>query len=334
MGIGLPLGRHTWPPSSGTKAGRRRYTLRTRMRFLLLTALSALPIMGSGGGVPDRYRAWQWERTIQPVPSAPADEQCVVLDADLYAASAPGLRDVRLLQDGREIAYALQESYDERVVHGAGNGDRSVYTTVLRIPLLDKGGLERGTAVLPRHVPVERIELISGVDERAASVPSGVSRGTVRLRLVATPITKLAGAGEVIEDDLEAASPVERTAIGANLQDGARVDVVIHPGTNHFLTALLQMHQRSVCYQPLSSAPLLLLYGNADAPLVRYTYAARYQPRAEALLASLGSARPNASYQPEVITTFTLTRRQRFILATFIAVSAFLLTAMPLLRRR
>ena len=297
------------------------------MRILLLAALSALPVPVSIPHAPPRYRAWQWERTVQPAPSAPADEQCVVLDADLYAASAPGLRDVRLLQDGQEIAYALQESYDERALHTEGDGDRSVYTTVLTVPLSGEGRWEQGAAVLPQHVPVERIDLI---ENAAPALPSGA----IHMRLVVTPNAAAPVVGEVIEVDLAAASPVERTAIGANLQRSARVDLGIDPGEGHYSKALLQMRQRSLCYQPLSAAPLLLLYGNADAPPVRYAYAAHYQPRAQALLASFGPAQRNEDYHPKAQKPFTLTRNQRSSLAVFVAAAGFLLMAVPLLRRR
>ncbi|MGI4852456.1 MAG: hypothetical protein ACRYF4_00245 [Janthinobacterium lividum] len=289
---------------------------------------------GPRPAAPARYKAWQWQRTIQPAAGVPLAEQCVVLDAELYAASAPGLRDVRLLQDGREVAYALQESYDERAVHTAGGVDRAVYMTVLSVPLSADSGLERGTAVLPQHVPVERIELVPGTDEHGAA-PATPSHGTVHLRLVATPQSANASApGEVIEDDLDAARPIERTAIGANLQHEVHVDVLVNAGAEHFSHARLQMHERSLCYQPLSSAPLLLLYGNADALPVRSAYAAHYRPTAEALLASPGPAQRNVNYQSRVSTTFTLTRLQRLGLAVFVAAAGFLLTAVPLLRRR
>lgn len=307
------------------------------MRFFLLAALAVLPQQSPSSDVPTRYRDWQWQRSIQPSASAPGDTQCVVLDAKLYADAAPGLRDVRLLQNGREIAYALQESYDERAQHTAYSGDRSLYTTVLKVPLTDAGPLQHGEAVLLQHVPVERMELT--LDEDTPAKPNSTA-GRVRFRLVATPYSHVAlnarqpATGEVIEDDLDAQSPIEQTAIGANLQGSARIDITVKAGPQHFTSASLQMHQRSLCFQPLSSAPLMLLYGNAGALPVRYAYAAHYQPRAETLLASLGPAQPSGSYQPRVNRAFTLTRRQRLGLAVFIAVGGFLVTAVPLLRRR
>ncbi|MGI4755870.1 MAG: hypothetical protein ACRYGF_03365 [Janthinobacterium lividum] len=326
------------------------------MRLLLIPALSTVLLPSFGAPAPTRYRAWQWQRSIQPAEHAPADEQCVLLDAEVYAAASPGLRDVRLLQDGHEIAYALQESYDKPALHAGPDGkqllDRSVYTTVLQIPLkevrsegsplLDGSGLTAyGEAMLPGHVPVERIALVPDQAMLARPIEGQTSPTVVHLYLSATPTARLGSsalqpiAAEVIEDNLDADQPVEQTAIGANLQSSARVAVTVQRGSRQYSNVLLQMHQRSICYQPLSSAPLLLLYGNEDARPVRYDYSAHYRPTSAPLFGLLGRAELNPGYHAKAATAseWRITRLQRLLLAVGVALVGFLLTAVPLLRK-
>ncbi len=80
----------------------------------------------------------RWERVLLPLPATPTAEQCAVVDADLYAHAAPGLRDVRLMQDGRELPYAIDVSFDTRVGEAAPPpaDDRAQYEVVQTIPLL------------------------------------------------------------------------------------------------------------------------------------------------------------------------------------------------------
>ena len=274
---------------------------------------------------------WQWQRTVRPAAVSPAAEQCVLVDADLYTKAAPGLRDLRLLQDGRELAYALQESYDAGALdsHAPARmlADRSLYTTVLRIPLNAAPTTQSGAALLFRHVPVERMEL----------VPSGGS-GQVHFRLLASPTEDRAHAGqrapaepEVIDDELSAASPVEITALGANLQNDASVAIAVDGGAR-FSEVLLQMHQRSICYQPLSRSPLVLLFGNPDARPVHYSYATNFHPVAKPLLAIMGPTEPNPAYR-RTTPQHLFTRQSRLMIALVVGMAAFLLTALPLLRR-
>jgi hypothetical protein len=144
------------------------------LRKSLSFALAALVIAsaaqpGLADHVPWPDAAWKWERVIVPNAASPAAEQCVVLDANLFAAAAPGLRDVRLLQDGREVAYAIDESVDE---HPGSDDDRSVYDTVATTKFTSTGILgtavhgsstttdRTATVLIPRRVPVERLRLI------------------------------------------------------------------------------------------------------------------------------------------------------------------------------
>ena len=263
-----------------------------------------------------------------------------MLDADLFAKAAPGLRDVRLVQDGRELAYATDESFDDRKpARGtAAVEDRALYETVLAIPLTAEGagrllpGLPSalmsrigGQAVLPAHVPVERVLLQQAP---AAAEP---------LWLAASPRADLEPREE-LHGIVSASQPAVAFTIGANLQGPAYVAARVGRATggagNDAGTLLLQMRRRELCYQPLSPSPLTLLVGNEKAHPVRFDYAAHYQPSATPLLATLGPAFANPAYRAPDERHLTMTRSHRLLLACSLAAAVFLLTITPLLRRR
>ncbi len=306
-----------------TKRGQPR--CRTFAQVLLLLAVGA-PFARS-----QDFAAWQWQRVIRPAPDSPVTEQCVVLDADLYASATPGLRDVRLLQDGRLLAYALQESYDSGALdtHSPARilEDRSVYTTVLRVQLTPGAANQTGEALLRQHVPVERIELVPVGD--AAEVQFRISakpHSGEQSRTRAAPLDP-----ELVNGSVSAGSPVIMTALGANLQSDADVAITLS-GKARFTAALLQMHQRAVCYQPLSRSEIVLLFGNPDAPPVHYEYATHFHPLAKPLLASMSQAEPNPAFRGRADRR-RLTLRAKLFAAFAITGAAFLLTVLPLLRK-
>ena len=128
---------------------------------------------------------FRWQRIVTPPAGQPLAPACVVLDADTFANAAPALRDLRLFQDGSELPYVIQESFDERaLVSGETTpDDRSIYETAMagtfqpRRPAGVAGagqGLSQDEIVeaqshgalgfyarffLPAYVPVERIRV-------------------------------------------------------------------------------------------------------------------------------------------------------------------------------
>ena len=151
------------------------------LRNTLSFALAALLIAPAAEPAAPTHQAWKWERAIAPNAASPAAEQCAVLDTDLFAGAAPGLRDLRLVQDGHELAYAIDESVDE---HANSENDRSIYDTVATtaftgteapgsvFPKPSPTGDRIATAFLPARVPVERLRLIvADTAHRADLVP-------------------------------------------------------------------------------------------------------------------------------------------------------------------
>lgn len=293
-------------------------------------------------------RAWRWQRPVTLAAAAPAAEQCIALDGDLYFHSAPGLRDVRLVQAGREVPYALEESYDDRALSNQpapAGGDRAAYTTVLRIPLAltqhDASAAPalrvwEGVGELQRHVPVERIVLEQLDDGHDAEALHATAAASMQLRLIATPGPAGSTAeGEVIEGAVDSTRPYLMTAIGANLQRSAQVEVRVLAQGARPTEVLLQMRQRSLCFQPISSEPLMLVFGNDAARPPNYTYALRYRPTATPLLSGLGVLQQNPSYRPaEVRGNLLALGRKQLALAIAVAAAAFVLTVSLLLRVR
>jgi hypothetical protein len=323
------------------------------MKMLLPISVAALlfvPQPATPSGPLTRSR---WQRVLTaPQPMSQA-EQCVVVDADLYAHAAPGLRDVRLVQDGIEVPYATDVSFDDRTGDAGAPppDDRAQYETVKILPLVPTqlaGATNGGSPYVPgsfyqedllsAHVPVERVRL-----EPAPSGEARVSlRAAARMNLAqAEELRTTLGPGH-------AAAPF---TIGANLQDEADITVMVQAAAARAKAGVsgaiisprgappaaqslvLEMRRREICYQPVSSAPVRLLLGDAQALPPRYDYALHYQPKASPLLATMGPMQPNPDYvAPVRVRRFRMTARLRLAIAFGVAVAAFFLTAIPLLK--
>jgi hypothetical protein len=259
-----------------------------------------------------------------------------VLDAALYAHAAPGLRDVRLLQDGREIPYATDVSLDDRTGDSSVilPDDRAQYETVAVLPLLPgrdheafaEGGPAELSAhtLLPAHVPVERI--------RVDPAPTASAELTLR----AAPKYDLSDAESTVAN-LTPERPSTSFTIGANLQEDADIGVgLTAPAGMKAMprVVVLEMRRREICYQPISPAPIRLLFGDAAADPVHYDYAAHFQPRSAPLLATMGPRQPNPGFRPMVMHAFVLSRLQRIELGIAGCLVALVLTLAPLLRLR
>jgi hypothetical protein len=307
--------------------------LRRSLSYTLAVLLLA-PAAQSGVAT---HEAWKWERDIAPNAASPAAEQCAVLDAALFAASAPGLRDVRLMQDGHELAYAIDESVDE---HATSESDRSIYETVATTAFTGTEGRTNdlpvtadriATALIPARVPVERLRLI--VDDaahRADLVPHAM-QVTVTARPQApdhVPREPEVVALQAAPEHLSL--PV---TLGANLQDSAGVTVHVEPAPASLTRVALEMRRREICYQPLSQSPITLLFGNAKARPVHYEFGRSFKPKATPLLSTMGSIHANPAFHEALATHRGLSLPTKLILAMLACAFALVLTLRPLLRR-
>ena len=273
-----------------------------------------------------------------PNAASPAAEQCAVLDGNLFAGAAPGLRDVRLLQDGREVAYAIDESLDE---HTGSDSDRSIYDTVAATDFTSSATGSRviahaedrtATVFLPPRVPVERLRLIIADTAHRPDLMPHAMKVIITARPQAAD--HLLREPEVVALQAEPERLLLPVTLGANLQDPAGVTVHVDPAPASLTRVALEMRRREICYQPLSSSSVKLLFGNAKALPVHYEFGRYFQPKATPLLSSMGPIRANPAYRAGTLRSAGLSARMKLILEVFACAFALLLTLRPLLRAR
>ena len=267
--------------------------------FLGVAGVRALQVDSAGSdAVSSGMQTARWQRVLMPPEATPMAAQCAVVDADLYAHAAPGLRDVRLMQDGQELPYAMDVSFDTRVGDAAPPpaDDRALYEPVQTIPLLPQpaaaiAGLRMddvpdtyySEVLLSAHVPVERIRI----------VPAPKAEATVMLRASARMQLQQA---EELRATLTMTQPTVPFTIGANLQEPADVLVRVVQHGSVPQAVVLEMRRREICYQPRSMSPVHLLVGNATALPPTYDYALSFRPTAHPLMAAMGPMTTNPAY--------------------------------------
>ena len=306
------------------------------MRFHLgiLALFLTPPGLPSGG--------FHWQRTITPPPGAPLAQACVILDAQTFANAAPALRDLRLFQDGIELPYAVEESYDPRALQTGVTtaDDRSLYETSQvanlqpRQAVAARSGDSRtgqpskpgetdapvgdyGTVQIPPHVPVERVRL-----EPAPGSP-------VLLEISATEdnSARHPPPAESVSGRLDAQHPGLPFTLGVNLQHTATIHIAVEQGDQVYRRAIFEMRRRSLCYQPRSAAPLTLYLGGGEAMTAKtYSYASNFSTALDRPYATVGPLMPNLDNSTTPAVSGFFTARRRMLLAAALA-AAFLLVA-------
>lgn len=260
----------------------------------ILAALAVVPVAKGQRVDAVPVSAARWQRILVPPANNPTAEQCALVDADLYAHAAPGLRDVRLLQDGRELPYAMDVSFDTRVGEAAPPppDDRAIYQIVQVIALRPQPtgidgtppGSYVGESLLSAHVPMERIRLD----------PAPPGAATIDLYAAARMNLRQT---EEMHATLTSAQPAKPFTIGANLQEEADVLVRVHQPGPAPKGVVLEMRRRELCYRPRSASPIRMLLGNTNAQPARYDYALHFQPSASPLMAAMGPLVANPAYR-------------------------------------
>lgn len=246
---------------------------------------------------------FHWKRIITPPPGAGTEQACVVLDAVTFANAAPALGDLRLFQDGTELAYVIEQSYDERALDSGTtpDDDRSEYEAVYvgqmqpRQPAgtagngQPSGGLlgYQASTSLEAHIPVERIRFDPApampVHLQISAMPSG-DPGPFRT--------------ETAEHTFNSTHPAWAFTLGANLQHAARVLLIDDTPGQRSERVLLEMRRRSLCYQPRSVGPLTLYLGGGQGMSAKtYGLASGFSTTAERPYATLGPLEPNPDLQ-------------------------------------
>ncbi len=293
-------------------------------RPLVIAAVLLLTPPGTPSG------GFRWQRIITPPAAGALIPACVVLDAATFANAAPALRDLRLFQDGSELPYVIEESYDERALASGVTpvDDRSEYETSAATYLVPQrvGGLSQDGSsaaqaegrpgyhaefLLPAHVPVERVRIEPAPDYQE------------RIGIVAYPQPSRSPA---MRETGEATIGPDRSSfpytIGANLQQQAEVSVGVPGGGKAPQRVLLEMRRRSLCYEPRSTAPLTLYLGGGEGMAGKtYNLAGSFSTVIERPLATMGPLLPN----PEVQRARPMRNWHRAIPAVLIACSVLLI---------
>ncbi len=274
---------------------------------------------------------FHWQRIITPPPGAGTQHACVVLDAATNANAAPALRDLRLFQDGTELPYVIEESYDERALNSGvtSDDDRSEYEVVSVIPLsrvgigavagaLPSGATGyQGSARVLAHVPVERVRL-----EPAPTWPTSLQLTASTLPNT-THVGAVAPRAEVVQTLLLPQRATWAVTLGANLQSAADLQVNIPVAPPTLQRVFLEMRRRSLCYQPRSAAPLVLYLGSGQGIAAKvYGLSNGFSVSADRPYATMGPLEPNPDLQHA-----TLHPVSRLLIAIAVLGGALLLTA-------
>ncbi len=269
-------------------------------------ALAAVALLLTPLGTPSG--GFHWQRIITPPAGAGLREACVVLDATTFANAAPALRDLRLFQDGTELPYVIEESYDERALNSGitPEDDRSEYEPVYvgtmqpRPPSGVAGQFEDAerlsreghfgyyaSTIVDAHVPVERVRL--------DPVPTQTIRlGIEASMFAATGTYSFETEGHTIDAD----HPAWPFTLGANLQREARVTVVDDTPGPRTERVIFEMRKRSLCYQPRSAGPLMLYLGGGEGMAAKsYALANGFSTALERPYATMGPLEPNPDQQ-------------------------------------
>ncbi|WP_187290245.1 hypothetical protein [Terriglobus saanensis] len=211
--------------------------------------------------------AFRWQRTVH-VPER-AGVVCAVLDAEVFPKAEPALRDLRLVQDGEEVPYAVEESYDEESLRSGVTRpeDRSLYEVAAE-------GSVGAALHLPAKVPVERVAVEGG-------------QGAVDVEAMAKPSLRESVRGEL-------KNGVFPVTLGANLQKDAEVRIWAKEGRR----VRLEMRRRSLCFTPLAGGTDPILYFGAEGlPAVQYGYARGFTLPTAVKMAHMGDVAANPAYR-------------------------------------
>lgn len=305
-----------------------------RLHFVLFAFLLTPPGLPSGG--------FHWQRAVTPPAGAATAQACILLDAATFANAAPALRDLRLFQDGAELPYAIEESYDPRALESGvtSTNDRSLYEPVLTATMqrqhsdlppvrVAKAGTLHATFDLPAHVPVERLRL-----DPAPTTPTLLHLHATERRSLSAPQLATPGAPtETVTVTVDAANPSAPLTLGVNLQHAATVAVTLDDAGDMPQTLVLEMRRRSLCYEPRSAAPLTLYLGGGPGVAAKsYSYATSFSTALDRPYATLGPLVPNPDDAETAAKPVDL-QRKRLLWVVVLAAAFFVLSATRMLSK-
>lgn len=246
------------------------------MRITL--AIAAAFLLQLTGSDTSQFR---FVRSVAVRGTSASQTACAVLPPEIFHDAAPALRDVRLFQNGQEVPYEQEVSYDQRSLATGvtADDDRSLYEPVVSATLKPQPEQAIATVHLPARVPVERLSL-------AAPVQHDTNIH------IAARIDDNSGMVERVTATLHPGQRSLPVTLGANLQHDADV-VVSAPHLEQPDAVTLEMRRRWICFDAKdASAQRMLMYGNESLPAANYVAATLPKPspmHTEAVLGPLAT---------------------------------------------
>ncbi len=185
---------------------------------------------------------------------------------------------------------------------------QSLYTTALQTTRLAQRGHQTiAVFSLPERIPIDRISF-----DLPASYKANFSRD---VHITGHPVANLAAnvsatsetlAGTIFRVHLQQVGRDIRqqqlsvpATLGANMQSAALVEVSIDNGNDAPLplTAIrLEARQRKLCFDPPTTSPITLFYGDSTLSVPKYDYARLFSLSENAHTAQLGPEQLNPAY--------------------------------------
>ncbi len=187
---------------------------------------------------------------------------------------------------------------------------QTLFTVATQTSIVEQQG--RNTVArfsLPARVPIERVSfvldpgfranfsrdvLVSSHAPGAPSTSGESATGTIQRVTLTSP-------RDIREERLSLPA-----TLGANLQNTAEVEVIVHNSDDSPLpirSVGLEMRQRDLCFQAPASQPgtaqqLTLFYGDSRLPAPAYDLVRTYTPSAHSAIARLGPEELNPAWRP------------------------------------
>lgn len=179
---------------------------------------------------------------------------------------------------------------------------------------------------LPQRVPVERVTFVLTPDfnsnfsrdvtvsDHAADTPTSSSE-TISGNILRVQMTQ--AGREIRQQRLSMAA-----TLGSNLQSAAEVEVVVNNGDDRPLpikSVRLEMRERRLCFDAVSTAPLTLFYGDPTLPAPQYDYARTLSLNGKMQIARVGAEQQNPVYMPRPDMRAATERHPELVWIVFLA---------------
>ena len=185
---------------------------------------------------------------------------------------------------------------------------QSLYTTAAATTAITQRGHQSiATFNLPERIPIERISVDIPttfkanfsrdvrISDRPSDTPDTPAAASETLAGTIFRVHLMQSGREIRQQQLSVPA-----TLGSNMQSPATVEVAIDNGNDTPLpiaAVRLEMRQRKLCFDALTTQPLTLFYGDPALTAPQYDYARLFSPSREIHTAQLSSEHLNPTYR-------------------------------------